>query len=816
MARMRTIAVLLLVTACSATGQMMHEIAGDGADVQLQEDGSTRWVGGTSQRVGWYNVDGTVQSTNSIYVFQLPALTPDDTITGAHLSFDLVGGSWFAPVGAVDAYGLSWRASPTPLASDFYVGPYGGDTTDAAPIQHALAVPAWSGGQAATCYGTYGTDAAGDQALAAYLNAQYAAGAVGGNYVFIRLGLEEVQPLEAFFVFNSGNSTPPVTLTVVVNGGTPDQMPAADAGDDQSVSDDDADGSEMVTLDGAGSSDADGTIVAYDWAEDDATIATGQTPQVTLAIGVHTITLTVTDNDGYADSDTVTIEVIDPFYNEPPTADAGPNQTVRDDDENGSEAVTLDGTGSSDADGTIVDCAWAVDGSPLAAGATPTVTLARGQYAITLTVTDDDDATDADTVTIDVIDPAAGLMNLPAPTADRFTITDKVWPATPGEAHVCLWADDALAAVSITVDDNNAGDHAWWMQTLATYSAQATWFVITGLVTPSGGYFGSWADFEALRDAGQEMQSHTITHLAFERGFDPDDPEHDIRVEYAGSQAEIENRLGVRCQTLAYPGGANTIYNDRDIAGEYYIAARGTAGTVNPVNHVDYMYTNSVGNGLVVSNPSAPWAQLINIFDPAVYRASNYRAWYVTHYHGLNDDLKAQIIEALAFLQQKDAEVGVWIAPFRQAAQYGQERDSATLTVTAADATGVAFTLTDLMINQQYDYPLTVKVRMFDTWDAVEATQDGQAVKVAVVEHDGAKFALVEAVPDRGQVLLAPVSAARPGDADEDGDVDLDDFVILKTAFGMHGPDLSADFDDDGDVDLDDFVILKSHFGAAD
>ncbi len=57
-------------------------------------------------------------------------------------------------------------------------------------------------------------------------------------------------------------------------------------------------------------------------------------------------------------------------------------------------------------------------------------------------------------------------------------------------------------------------------------------------------------------------------------------------------------------------------------------------------------------------------------------------------------------------------------------------------------------------------------------------------------------------------------AATIPGDADGDGDVDLDDFVILKTNFGAEPlVDDRADFDDDGDVDLDDFVILKSHFG---
>ena len=51
-------------------------------------------------------------------------------------------------------------------------------------------------------------------------------------------------------------------------------------------------------------------------------------------------------------------------------------------------------------------------------------------------------------------------------------------------------------------------------------------------------------------------------------------------------------------------------------------------------------------------------------------------------------------------------------------------------------------------------------------------------------------------------------------DFDDDGDVDLDDFVILKSNFGTGTTHAEGDADYDGDVDLDDFVILKNEFGS--
>jgi len=57
---------------------------------------------------------------------------------------------------------------------------------------------------------------------------------------------------------------------------------------------------------------------------------------------------------------------------------------------------------------------------------------------------------------------------------------------------------------------------------------------------------------------------------------------------------------------------------------------------------------------------------------------------------------------------------------------------------------------------------------------------------------------------------------AAPGDADRDGDVDLDDFALLKLNFGTPAGATwgQGDFDGDGDVDLDDFALLKVNFGT--
>jgi len=159
-----------------------------------------------------------------------------------------------------------------------------------------------------------------------------------------------------------------------------------DAGPDQQVYTD-----QTTVFNGTTTEDLTSIIqVTWDFG-DNTTSVNGTSPDllntthVYTAAGVYNATLTVKFDSALnkTESSTATITVL---QNTPPVADAGPDQTVEQTSPQGA-MVTLNGTGSSDADNDTLTYYWNWTGGS-ATGATPTALFPVGNTTVTLTVTD--------------------------------------------------------------------------------------------------------------------------------------------------------------------------------------------------------------------------------------------------------------------------------------------------------------------------------------------------------------------------------------------------------------------------------------------
>ncbi len=223
-----------------------------------------------------------------------------------------------------------------------------------------------------------------------------------GNKAFVSVQLPRGVYEAILTVKDSEGNTETDTVSITIsNGGL---APVADAGEDIVVNDEDGDDLVTVVLDGAASEATNSPITSYRWLENDVELATGVRAQIQLSTGLHLITLEVMDEDEAVGTDELLVTVVDPDNN-PPTAVAGSDIVLNDDNGDDLVEVTFDGSTSTDQDGTIALYEWLIEGQVVATGVNPLVSLSTGIYDLTLKVTDDDGVSGTDTIQVQLIDP---------------------------------------------------------------------------------------------------------------------------------------------------------------------------------------------------------------------------------------------------------------------------------------------------------------------------------------------------------------------------------------------------------------------------
>jgi PKD repeat protein len=265
-----------------------------------------------------------------------------------------------------------------------------------------------------------------------------------------------------------------------------------------------------IAYDGSGSYDPDGSIAAYRWDFGDGDRGTGVAPTHTYAQnGTHSVTLTVTDNDGATNRSTTTATIADTE----PTADFSASPT------SGQEPLTVTFTDNTTSHDGIVTWDWDFDndGETDSTVQNPTYEYAEeGVYTVCLTVTESDGDTDTMTkveyITVirvnappeaDPNGPYTGTEGVPIVFTGSCSydpdgsIVAYEWEfgdgdTATGEAPAHTYAQDGTYTVALTVTDN---DGATNMSTTTATIADTE---------PT-------ADFSASPTSGQESLTVTFT-----------------------------------------------------------------------------------------------------------------------------------------------------------------------------------------------------------------------------------------------------------------------------------------------------------------
>jgi PKD repeat protein len=279
----------------------------------------------------------------------------------------------------------------------------------------------------------------------------------------------------------------------VTNG--QNQPPTADAGPDQTVSQ-----GQTVLLNGSNSTDPDDGIATYRWtqtggptvtlSDPGASQSSFTAPEVSQGGVTLTFELTVVDRGGNQATDVCAVNVT--LENEPPQANAGPDQTVA-----GGSVVTLDGSSSLDIDDGIAGYLWTQTGGPAVTLSNPSSSQATftapavgpggASLSFNLTVTD-----------------AGGLQNTDA------CIVNVSWQNQPPTAVVTPNYVETDGGATVTLDgskstdpDDGIASYLWTQVGGDPVSLSAPASAVTTFAAPNAGSAGKNLNFRlTVKDRG--------------------------------------------------------------------------------------------------------------------------------------------------------------------------------------------------------------------------------------------------------------------------------------------------------------------------
>lgn len=240
------------------------------------------------------------------------------------------------------------------------------------------------------------------------------------------------------------------------------------------------------------------------------------------------------DGDGTAVADIGAFE-FDPSANQPPIASAGPDQIVT-----SGQVTTLDGSASTDADGTIVDYSWSFGDGTTGSGAIVTHTFTGGaDHTVLLVVTDDDGAVDSDTVFVEVNLPPLAEAGAPRTGAPGQVIGFSGAQSTDSDGTVATFAWDFGDGTTAT---GISASHAY---------AGAGTFTVTLAVTDDDGAAAS--DTTTVEIIPPDTSPPSIVHTPIADG--------QAYGQAVIVSADITDPSGVTQATLYYRSGAVTPFS---------------------------------------------------------------------------------------------------------------------------------------------------------------------------------------------------------------------------------------------------------------
>ncbi len=286
--------------------------------------------------------------------------------------------------------------------------------------------------------------------------------------------------------------------------------------------------------------------------------------------------------------------------------------------------------------------------------------------------------------------------------------------------------------------------------------------------------------FQKFLDTGRwKIVSHSYTHEWWGvNGIENADRMHE---EIVGSQTILRELFpGEKVLTFAYPGlsdavkqyGSSRVFSGaaQALIEKTYISGRkDTSTTPHDVTdpYLDWkrlegfgFLNGSVRNGTIASivENTAKNGGLALLYTHQIKSGTDTKeAADTTSYN--NIQMGSYYMEQVCKEVARYVEEGsIWNTHYEDAILYIREAQTASVSVVINEDGSYTVTLSDKMDDEIYNFPLTVRMRADDGWEAVKITQGDNISYATVYEIDGKMYVDADIIPDAGEAIVCPIT----------------------------------------------------------
>jgi hypothetical protein len=310
--------------------------------------------------------------------------------------------------------------------------------------------------------------------------------------------------------------------------------------------------------------------------------------------------------------------------------------------------------------------------------------------------------------------------------------------------EIGTWQGFRAAAISYTCDGSYSNQYS-----LAEpmFNAAGLKFTLMAATGSGSGFFHGWTDLQTAANYGHEIGSLTVDHISF-FGMDPPTQEWEMTNSQDAINANITNQ---QCVSLALPYCGR---GDDSLIAQYYIAARGCGGPVNPSTPTNMSYVQSF-----VCGTSGALQTFQNFTNQAVGAASS-NGWCVYLIHGIDNDggysLASTTLQATVNFFSTNQNT-YWVQTFGHVARYLRERNDTSVAVITNQTDSFAIRVTDTLDNSLYNYPITLRLPQPTNWTTYLVSQSNSLISAQTVTVNSTNYLMFDVVPNGGDVLIQKV-----------------------------------------------------------